>query len=254
MSQRVAKLLARTGLCSRREGEHWVREGRVRLNGVQLASPAANASEADSLEVDGRRVRLAAARQRPRVFVAHKLPGELVTRSDPAGRRTIFERFRAMGLADVLMPVGRLDMMSEGLLLLTDDGELARLLELPSSGLRRVYRARVHGRVTPKKLEAMRRGVTTSDGWRFSPMTVAADASKGTHTWLSISCTEGKQRMVRRVCSHLALDVNRLIRTQYGPYELGELSRGSVREVRPHVSLMRRLAELRGDLSNAGVH
>ena len=143
-----------------------------------------------------------------------------------------------MGLADVLMPVGRLDMMSEGLLLLTDDGSSRACSSCRLPGLRRVYRARVHGRVTPKKLEAMRRGVTTSDGWRFSPMTVAAGASTKARTWLSISCTEGKQRMVRRVCSHLALDVNRLIRTQYGPYELGELSRGSVREVRPHVSLM----------------
>ena len=226
--QRVAKLLARTGLCSRREGEHWIREGRVRLNNERLTTPAVSALETDELEVDGRRVRLASARQRPRLFAAHKLPGELVTRSDPAGRRTIFERFRAMGLADLLMPVGRLDMMSEGLLLLTDDGDFARLLELPSTGLHRVYRVRVHGKVTEKKLQAMRRGVTTSDGWRFSPMSVAADASKGTHTWLSIACAEGKQRMVRRVCGHLALDVNRLNRTRYGPYELGELARGNV--------------------------
>ena len=228
-AERIAKALARAGVASRREVERLIAEGRVSVNGERLTSPAVKVSAADRVTVDGRPVRAA---ERTRLFGYHKPPGLVTTHRDPKGRPTVFEAL-PRGLPR-LISVGRLDLNSEGLLLLTNDGELARRLELPSSGLVRRYRARARGDVDQRKLDRLRDGVTVA-GARYGPIQARIEPGReeAANRWISLSLAEGKNREVRKVLEALGLTVNRLIRVGYGPYELGDLARGEMRELHP---------------------
>ncbi|MDA8052468.1 MAG: pseudouridine synthase [Rhodospirillales bacterium] len=222
---RIARFLAAAGVASRRAAEALIASGRVRLNGAIVPHPATFVQPGDLVQVDGRAVEQPG---RTRLWRYHKPPGLLTTHSDPQGRPTVFSNLPP-GLPRVIS-VGRLDLTSEGLLLLTNDGALARRLELPSTGWRRRYRARVHGTVEETALAGLSRGVTISDV-SYGPIEAAVDARKGANTWLSIGLGEGRNREVRRVLAHLGLSVTRLIRVAYGPFQLGQLPRGAVQEV-----------------------
>ncbi len=241
--ERIAKVMARAGLCSRREAEGWIAAGRVSVNGAVIASPALNVTAADRIAVDGKPL---PQRERTRLFLYHKPRGLVTTHADPQGRPTIFSR-----LPDHLprlVSVGRLDLNTEGLLLLTNDGGLARVLELPQTGWLRRYRVRAHGRVTQPQLDALRRGVTV-DGVRYGAIEAALDREQGANVWLTFAIREGKNREVRNVLDHLGLKVNRLIRVSFGPFQLGELAEGAVEEVRSrHLreQLGHRIAEAAG--------
>jgi 23S rRNA pseudouridine2605 synthase len=227
--ERVAKVLARAGVCSRRDAERLIAEGRVKLNGRVLDTPAVKVGPNDALLVDNRPVRAA---EPARLWRYHKPAGLVTTHRDPAGRPTVFQHLPA-GLPRVIS-VGRLDLNSEGLLLLTNDGELARKLELPATGLMRRYRARAFGRVTQAELNQLKDGITV-DGVRYGAIDAKLERSpKATSTanaWIQVSLSEGKNREVRRVLEALGLKVNRLIRTSYGPFELGMLELGAVDEI-----------------------
>ena len=227
--ERIAKWLARAGVASRRDAERMIAEGRVRLGGKVVESPATFVAPGDHVTVDGKPV---AAPERTRLFRYHKPPGLVTTHRDPEGRPTVFERLPP-GLPR-LVSVGRLDLTSEGLLLLTNDGALARRLELPSNGWLRRYRVRVHGRVEEKALAALARGVTI-EGVQYGPIEAGLDARQGSNAWLTVSLREGRNREIRRVMAHLGLEVTRLIRTAYGPFQLGALPRGAVEEVNAKV-------------------
>jgi len=223
--ERVAKRMARAGLCSRREAERWIAEGRVSVAGAVLTSPAvAIAADAD-LRVDGQPVPAPAP---ARLWRYHKPAGLMTTHRDDRGRPTVFDRLPA----DLprLVSVGRLDLNSEGLLLLTNDGELARTLELPSRGWIRRYKVRVHGVPDPARLAALERGVTVA-GVAYGPIRAALDRQQGSNAWLTVSLAEGRNREIRRVMAHLGLEVTRLIRIAYGPFQLGHLARGAIDEV-----------------------
>ena len=228
--ERIAKVLARAGVASRREVERLIAAGRVSVNGAPLTTPAFKVSAVDRVTLDGRPVKAAEA---TRLFRYHKPPGLVTTHRDPQGRPTVFEALpKQLGR---LISVGRLDLNSEGLLLLTNDGELARRLELPSSGLVRRYRARARGRVSAARLERLKDGITV-DGIRYGPIEAELEPGHdegGANHWIGISLAEGKNREVRKVLEALGLTVNRLIRVSYGPYELGSLERGDVQEVAP---------------------
>jgi len=223
--ERIAKRMARAGLCSRREAGRWIEAGRVAVNGEVIDSPALNVTEDDTVEVDGQPL---GAPQATRLFRYPKPAGLVCSNRDPQGRPTVFERLPP-GLPR-LVSVGRLDIASEGLLLLTTDGALARRLELPSTGWTRRYRVRVHGRPDPKALAALSHGVTIS-GIRYGPIKAALDRQQGANAWLTVALTEGKNREVRKLCEHLGLEVNRLIRVAYGPFQLGALPAGAVDEI-----------------------
>jgi 23S rRNA pseudouridine2605 synthase len=224
--ERIAKVIARAGLASRREAEAWVAAGRVAVNGAVINSPACNVTGADRVTIDGEPLPV---RERTRLFLYHKPRGLLTTRADPQGRPTIFHRLPA----DLprLISVGRLDFNTEGLLLLTNDGALARTLELPSTGWLRRYRVRAHGAVTQQQLDALRDGVTIS-GIHYGAIDAALERTQGSNLWLTFAIREGKNREVRNVLGHLGLDVTRLIRVSFGPFQLGELAVGAVEEVR----------------------
>lgn len=223
--ERIARYLARAGIASRRGAESIVAAGRVRLNGALVVHPATFVAKDDLVEVDGRAV---AAAGRARLWRYHKPRGLVTTHSDPLGRPTVFERLPAeLGR---LISVGRLDLSSEGLLLLTNDGALARTLELPATGWVRRYRARVHGAVDERRLGALAKG-TTIGGVKYGPIEAVLDARKGANAWLSVSLREGKNREVRRVLQSLGLEVARLIRVAFGPIQLGKLARGELAEV-----------------------
>ena len=230
--ERIAKQMARVGLCSRRDAEEWIVAGRVAINGKVLDSAAINVREGDRVTVDGRPLE---ARERTRLWLFHKPRGLVTTDKDPEGRRTIFEflREQAPELPRVLS-VGRLDINTEGLLLLTNDGGLSRVLELPATGWLRRYRVRAHGTTTPDALASLARGVTI-EGINYAPIDAALDRVQGANSWITLSVREGKNREVRRVLEHLGLEVNRLIRVSYGPFQLGEAPEGTVEEVRPRV-------------------
>ncbi|MBX9795580.1 pseudouridine synthase [Sphingomonas sp.] len=226
--QRIAKLLARAGIASRREIERMIAEGRVALNGTALTTPAMVLPSLAGVTVDGQPV---AAPAPARLFLYHKPNGLLVTERDPKGRRTIFD-----ALPDDLprlMPVGRLDLNTEGLLLLTTDGELKRQLELPATGVERAYRARAYGQVSQAQLEELIEGVEI-EGVRYGSINANLERRTGANVWIEMILTEGKNREVRRVLEHLGLRVSRLIRTRYGPFLLGDLAPGEIGEVRQH--------------------
>lgn len=222
---RIAKVLARAGVCSRREAERWIADGRVVLNGTVLATPAVAVSPSDIVLVDGKPL---PEPQVTRLWRYHKAPGLLTSHSDPQGRPTIFSSLPT--LLGRVISVGRLDLNSEGLLLLTNDGELARRLELPATGWTRRYRVRVHGRVDEAQLKGLENGVTIS-GVRYGPVQASLDKVQGSNAWLSVSLREGKNREIRKIMDHLGFSVTRLIRTAYGPFQLGKLERGEVNEV-----------------------
>ncbi|GGG37637.1 pseudouridine synthase [Caldovatus sediminis] len=227
--ERIAKWLARAGVASRRDAERLIAEGRVTLNRRRVETPATFVRPGDAVAVDGRPV---AAPGRTRLFRYHKPPGLVTTHRDPQGRPTVFERLPP-GLPR-LVSVGRLDLTSEGLLLLTNDGALARRLELPAQGWLRRYRVRVYGRLDERDLAALARGVTI-DGVAYGPIEAEVDSRRGLISWLTVSLREGKNREIRRVLEHLGLQVTRLIRVAYGPFQLGALPRGAVEEVSPKV-------------------
>ncbi len=225
--ERIAKALARAGLCSRREAERWVEDGRISVNGVKLDSPAFNVTPHDRISVDGRPVD---APEAPRLWRYHKPDGLVTTHSDPQGRETVFEHLPE-DLPRVIS-VGRLDLSSEGLLLLTNDGGLARSLELPSTGWLRRYRVRAYGRVTQVELAQLAQGITV-DGITYGPVEAVLDRAETSNAWITVSIREGKNREVRRVLEAIGLKVNRLIRVSYGPFQLGKMPPGSVEEITP---------------------
>jgi 23S rRNA pseudouridine2605 synthase len=224
--ERVAKVIARAGLASRREAEAWIAAGRVAVNGEALASPARNVTQSDRITVDG--VPLP-ERERTRLFLYHKPRGLMTTHADPGGRPTIFQRLPKS--LPRLISIGRLDLNTEGLLLLTNDGGLARTLELPATGWLRRYRVRAHGRVAQDQLGALRHGITI-DGVRYGAIEATVDRAQGSNVWLTFAIREGKNREVKNVLGHLGLAVNRLIRVSFGPFQLGELPEGAIEEVR----------------------
>src|ERR1700722_9254539 len=227
--QRVAKVMARAGVCSRREAEAWIAEGRVSLNGEVLKSPAINVSETDDVRVDGKKV---AAAERTRLFLFHKPRALVTTARDPEGRNTVFAALPP----DLprLVAVGRLDINTEGLLLLTNDGGLARVLELPSTGWLRRYRVRAHGTIDQAGLDRLSGGVTI-DGVDYLGVEAKLDRAQGSNAWLTLGLREGKNREIKKILEHLGLAVNRLIRVSFGPFELGDLPEGEVMEVRTRV-------------------
>jgi 23S rRNA pseudouridine2605 synthase len=224
--QRIAKLLARAGIASRREIERMIDEGRIAIDGKLVEKPATLLTSLKGVTVDGKPVKPPSA---ARLFRYHKPAGLLTAASDPKGRPTIYDRL-PQGLPR-LMPVGRLDMNTEGLLLLTTDGGLKRQLELPSSGVERVYRARAFGEISQDRLESLIQGIEI-EGIRYGPIDANLERRTGRNTWIEMKLTEGKNREVRRVLEHLGLKVSRLIRIAYGPFVLGDLPAGAVDEIR----------------------
>jgi 23S rRNA pseudouridine2605 synthase len=224
--ERIARAIARAGLASRREAEEWIAAGRVAVNGAVIDSPALNVTARDRIAVDGEAL---PQRERTRLFLYHKPRGLITTHNDPQGRPTIFARLP--NHLPRLISVGRLDFNTEGLLLLTNDGALARVLELPTTGWLRRYRVRAHGAVTQPQLDALSKGITIS-GIHYGPIDAALDRVQGSNLWLTFAIREGKNREVRNVLGHLGLTVTRLIRISFGPFQLGELTEGAIEEVR----------------------
>jgi len=242
--ERVAKLMARAGLCSRREAERWIAEGRVSLDGKVLTSPAVVATEESDLRIDGKPL---PQREPPRLWRYHKPAGLVTTHRDEKGRPTVFERLPPE--LPRVVSVGRLDLTSEGLLLLTNDGGLARELELPARGWIRRYRVRVHGAVDPAALAALEQGITL-DGVSYGPIRASLERQQGSNAWLIVALQEGKNREIRKVMAHLGLGVTRLIRVAYGPFQLGHLARGAVEEV-PRRVLREQLGAVLGKKARA---
>jgi 23S rRNA pseudouridine2605 synthase len=223
--QRIAKVLARAGLCSRRDAERWVAEGRVSVNGTVLTTPAVLVGDNDDIRVDGNPL---PEPERARLWRYHKPTGLVTTHRDEKGRATVFAALPKE--LPRLISIGRLDLNSEGLLLLTNDGALARRLELPATGWLRRYKVRVHGIVDAARLAALEKGVTI-DGVAYGAIRAQLERQQGTNAWLAMSLREGKNREVRRVLEHLGYPVTRLIRLSYGPFQLGHLARGAIEEV-----------------------
>jgi 23S rRNA pseudouridine2605 synthase len=224
--ERIAKLLARAGIASRREAERMIEDGRIRLNGSILASPAINVTLSDRIEVDGEPLR---GIERTRLWLYHKPSGLVSTHKDPEGRSTVFEKLPAE-LPRVLS-VGRLDINTEGLLLLTNDGGLARVLELPSTGWLRRYRVRAHGKTDQAALDRLRDGIAV-DGVLYGAIEATLDRTQGSNVWITMGFREGKNREIKNVLGALGLEVNRLIRISYGPFQLSDLKEGSILEVK----------------------
>ncbi len=223
--ERIAKRMARAGLCSRREAEAWILAGRVAVDGKKLTSPACVVTDKSRITVDGQ---VLPQKESTRLFLFHKPKEFVTTNKDEKGRATIFD-ILPKELPRVVT-VGRLDMNTEGLLLLTNNGELARHLELPATGWVRRYRVRAFGRVDERKFEKLKEG-TTIDGIRYAPIGIDIDKGEGNNIWMTVSLSEGKNREIRKVMEYAGLQVNRLIRTSYGPFQLGKLPKGAVEEI-----------------------
>ena len=226
---RIAKVLARAGVASRREAERMIEAGRVTVNGRKIDSPALNVTDKDKIAVDGKPL---AAAEPARLWLYHKPPGRVTTARDEQGRPTIFDDLPE----DMprVMSVGRLDLNSEGLLLLTNDGAIKRRLELPSTGWLRKYRVRIKGQPEDSAFAPLRKGIDV-DGTHYQPMIVTLDRQQGANAWLTVGLREGKNREIRRAMESLGFAVNRLIRVSYGPFQLGQLKPGAVEEVRRKV-------------------
>ena len=228
--ERIAKYLARAGVASRREAEAMIERGEVRINGRKLTTPAFKVTGREDIRVNDKPVK---AHEPVRVWRYHKPSGLITTTSDPEGRRTIFEELpKALPRT---ITIGRLDLTTEGILLLTNDGSLARAMELPKTGFVRHYRARAHGKITQAALDTLKNGITLDDGTRYTSIEAELERETGTNNWINVRLTEGKNREVRKALEHLGLQVNRLIRTQYGPFELDDLRPGAVEEIPPEV-------------------
>ena len=224
MSERIAKFIARSGVCSRRAAEELILQKRITVNGETISSPAFNVDGSEKILLDGEKLPTI---EKTRLWLYYK-PIGLITSHKDASRPTVFDNLPE-GMPRVIS-VGRLDLNSEGLLLLTNNGELSRMLELPQNGWSRRYKVKVHGFVTQEKFDSLANGVTI-DGINYGPVKIASDSTQGTNTWLSVTLTEGKNREIRRLMQHIGLDVARLIRLSYGPFQLGGLKKGEVREV-----------------------
>jgi len=242
--ERLAKIIARSGLCSRRDAEAWIKEGRVTVNSQKVLTPAFNVSDNDKILVDGSPL---AARQGTRVWLYHKPAGLVVTEKDPEGRETIFEALEKHGLPRVVT-IGRLDINTEGLLLLTNDGGLKRVLELPATGWLRKYRVRAFGSVTQAQLDGLKQGVEI-EGVKYGPIEAIFERQQGANSWLQLALREGKNREVKNVLGALGLQVNRLIRISFGPFQLNDLAIGAVETVKARVlreQLGKRLSDAAG--------
>ncbi len=231
--ERIAKKMARAGLCSRRDAEKWIDEGRVKLNGKLLTTAACVVTDDDVIVVDGKAMK---EKLPTRLYMYHKPAGLVTTHKDEMGRTTIFQRLPEN--IPRVVSVGRLDLNTEGLLLLTNDGGLSRYLELPATGWKRKYRVRVHGFIDTKKLEGLKDGISIG-GVEYKSIEAEIDETvadkSGANSWLIITLREGKNREIRKVMEALGLQVNRLIRVSYGPFQLGNLAAGAVIEVKPQV-------------------
>jgi 23S rRNA pseudouridine2605 synthase len=225
--ERIAKRLARSGICSRRDAERMIADGRVSVDGTILSSPALNVTETSVILVDGTPLN---APEETRIWRYHKPAGTITTSRDPQGRPTVFEKLPPE--MPRVVSVGRLDFNTEGLLLLTNDGELARHLELPANAWLRHYRVRIYGDIDPAKLASVAKGVTIS-GIRYEPVRIEIEKTKeeGTNKWLAVTIREGKNREVRKIMEYLGLQVTRLIRVAFGPFPLGKLPRGGIEEI-----------------------
>lgn len=226
---RIAKWLSRAGVASRRDVERMLTEGSIKLNGKTVTHPATFITAGDIVQVNNKVIDQP---DRTRVWRYHKPEGLVTTHKDPEGRPTVFDKLRLQ--LPRVVSIGRLDLTSEGLLLLTNDGGLARQLELPATGWLRRYRVRVFGVPNETALKALAKGVTV-EGVKYGPIEADIDARSGDNTWLSVSLREGRNREIRRVMSHLGLSVSRLIRIAYGPFQLGTLERGGIEEIPPRV-------------------
>ncbi len=227
--ERIAKIMARAGLCSRRDAERWIAEGRVRVNGTVLKTPAVVVQQGDQVIVDGKPLK---GPEKTRLYMYHKPEGLVTSAKDEHDRPTVFGALPPeLGR---VVSVGRLDLNTEGLLLLTNDGELARHLELPATGWRRRYKVRVLGRVDERRLQALEKGITI-EGFQYKSIEATLETQQGANAWIDVVLTEGKNREVRKVMEALGLRVNRLIRTAYGPFALSDLPKGAVIEVKPKV-------------------
>ena len=227
--ERIAKILARAGIASRREAERMIEAGRVSVNGQRISSAALNVTAADRIAVDDQPL---AEAEPLRLWLYHKPLGLVTTTRDEQGRKTVFDALPSN--MPRVMSVGRLDLNSEGLLLLTNDGEIKRRLELPSTGWLRKYRVRVKGRPTDTMFAPLRQGLILDDA-AFQPMEVTLDRQQGANAWLTLGLREGKNREIRKAMNALGLSVNRLIRISYGPFRLGEIKPGEVKEVKPRI-------------------
>ncbi|PJI85012.1 23S rRNA pseudouridine2605 synthase [Yoonia maricola] len=226
---RIAKVLSRAGIASRREAERMIEDGRVSVNGKTITSPALNVTADDRVVVDGKQV---GEPEPPRIWLYHKPAGLVTTERDEKDRPTVFASLPEN--MPRVMSVGRLDLNSEGLLLLTNDGEVKRKLELPSTGWLRRYRVRINGSVSEAKLDELRAGIEV-EGIRYQPMVVTFDRQQGANAWLTVSLREGKNREIRRAMGEIGVTVNRLIRVSYGPFQLAALKQGEVEELKQRV-------------------
>ena len=223
---RIAKAMARAGLCSRREAERWIADGRVSVNGKLLRTPAIEVNVTDRIIVDGKPL---PAAEPPKLWRYHKQKGTVTTHKDPEGRPTVFEKLPPE--MPRVISIGRLDFNTEGLLLLTNDGELARHFELPANGWVRRYRVRAKGRITPADIDLLKNGVEI-EGIEYGPIEIAVDSIQGANTWITVAIREGKNREVRKALAHIGLTVNRLIRVSFGPFQLLDLEPGAVEAVK----------------------
>ena len=224
MSERIAKLIARSGVCSRRDAEKLILQKRITLNDETVISPATNVEPTDNIKIDGEKL---PSPEQTRLWLYYK-PVGLITSHKDSSRKTVFESLPE-GMPRVIS-VGRLDLNSEGLLLLTNNGELSRMLELPQNGWSRRYKVKVHGLIKKEKLESLENGVTI-DGIDYGAVKIVINSMQGTNTWLTITLNEGKNREIRKLMQYIGLEVARLIRLSYGPFQLGNLQKGEVKEV-----------------------